>query len=235
MEANNTYAFCFVHGFGDSEARFSASVSYLHSHGHSACTVELPDCRSIEPHNHLHDHLIERIIAVFDERRHNAKRVLVGHSLGGLLSISHKKSHTLAERFLMIEPSIRAADLDFFSMLMSLPDGRRIREFSALLETDSSDLPRDYIRNLERWTEKGFEAYCQLAISLLPSAQAALSSLSGKIVLAYGRNSWGSVPKAMKADLGNPETFEFEKSGHWPFYTEVKQFESFLRNASQTQ
>lgn len=222
-------SFCFVHGFGDNQLRFSSLADRIISKGQSACSIGLPEFVSGEPAKALQNRLVEQIAHSFDDVPTGVQRIIVAHSLGGLLSIAHDKSSQLADRFLLIEPSIRSADLDFFQMLRSLTKGQRIAEFSKLLLSDAGDFPYDYLDHLRNWTEGNFEAYCDLAIELIPNAKLALEVISNRTLVAYGQNSWGVDFDPQSLCVGDVTCHKFERSGHWPFVDEMECFCSLLK------
>ncbi len=225
---------CFIHGLGDDKARFAQYAKQFDQEGMECHLIELPDYSSLNPQPELDRSLSKMVQRAFAKVSPCSKKMIVAHSLGGLLAVADESISQIADRLVLVEPSIRMADFSFFEMLLAPARGVRIQNFTEKLSESDADIPTDYLDKLASWSEAGFEAYCRLAIGRIPTVRQCLKTARGPVTIAYGCKSWGSQDKLDHSSLKNVELQAFEASGHWPFVNERMAFSSFLNDIMRT-
>lgn len=228
------FSICFIHGLGDDECRFRQFAADLRDCGMDCSTLRLPDFHSSSPRPNVARPLANEVERCFSSQNGELCKVIVAHSLGGLLALSHDRIRNAADKFVLVEPSIRDADLSFFKMLLKLPQGDRIGRFCSMLLEQNSEVPSDYIKKITQWSEEGFATYCKLAVEMIPNATHNLARVRGKTHIACGRTSWGSSTDIDKRISDNAKMHYFSDSGHWPFVTQSEMFIKFLNHTLVT-
>lgn len=224
-EANGQASVCFVHGLGDRGARFTPLVDSLVGLGITSAWFDLPGCGENKAVSFDPETVARTIEGVFNHFDQATTRVLVGHSLGGLLTSSAVVRGAFPQgKMLFVEASLTPVDLEFFRFVERAPYGKRIEGLRQFCVENPQAAPVDYVSFLDTWRQEAFEACVDFALSTLTGPIGKILDALPRCTYVYGRQSRGDERRAYLSRYPNLNLVEFAHSSHWPMMQETERF-----------